>query len=82
MVRSCGVSWSPQFFGFIVVEWQLDLSSMAARLRGSHVKVSRRLPALRLVRSRTVAELGLHHQQCNLYFLFTLGYAQVAVLCT
>ncbi|MQL68705.1 hypothetical protein Taro_001008 [Colocasia esculenta] len=86
------VSW------LVVVERQLDLSSVAARLRGSpvwfvrgsfptepvtceahfyssQVRESRRLLALRLVQSRTVAELGLHHQQCNLFFLFTSGYA-------
>ncbi|MQM15092.1 hypothetical protein Taro_048029 [Colocasia esculenta] len=82
------VSW------LVVVERQLDLSSVAARLSGSpvcfssfptkpvtcevhpypfQVRESRRLPILRLVRSRTTAELGLHHQQYNLYFLFTSG---------
>ncbi|MQL82836.1 hypothetical protein Taro_015317 [Colocasia esculenta] len=31
---SCGEAWSPQLVGSIVVERQLDLSSLAARLRG------------------------------------------------
>ncbi|MQL80436.1 hypothetical protein Taro_012875 [Colocasia esculenta] len=57
------------------MERQLDLSSVAARLRGRPVRESRRLLALILVRSRTVAELGLHHQQCNLLSLYTSGYA-------
>ncbi|MQL80441.1 hypothetical protein Taro_012878 [Colocasia esculenta] len=77
------------------VERQLDLSSVAASLRGRlvwfvrsfptepvtceahpylfQVRESRRLPVLHLVQSRTAAELGLHHQQCNLFFLFTSG---------
>ncbi|MQL92475.1 hypothetical protein Taro_025098 [Colocasia esculenta] len=68
------VSW------FVLVKRQLDLSSVAARLRGSpvwfvRVRESMRLLALHLVQGRTVAELGLHHQQCNLFFLFTSGYA-------
>ncbi|MQM09647.1 hypothetical protein Taro_042525 [Colocasia esculenta] len=33
----CGVGWSPQFVGFVLVEQQLDLSFVAARLRGRHV---------------------------------------------
>ncbi|MQM19294.1 hypothetical protein Taro_052295 [Colocasia esculenta] len=69
------------FLGFVVVERQLDLSSMAVRLRVAceahlypfQVRKSRRLPTLRLVRNRTAVELGLYHQQCNLYFLFTSG---------
>ncbi|MQL80881.1 hypothetical protein Taro_013344 [Colocasia esculenta] len=47
------------------------LSSFFAYL--TKVRESMRLPALHLVRSRTIAELGLHHQQCNLFFLFTSG---------
>ncbi|MQL74349.1 hypothetical protein Taro_006700 [Colocasia esculenta] len=31
----CGVGWSPQLFDFFLVERQLDLSSVTARLRGS-----------------------------------------------
>ena len=34
-VCRCGVGWSPQLFDFFLVEWQLDLSSVTARLRGS-----------------------------------------------
>ncbi|MQM16630.1 hypothetical protein Taro_049589 [Colocasia esculenta] len=33
----CGVGWSPQLVGTIKVERQLELSSVATRLRGSHV---------------------------------------------
>ncbi|MQL97190.1 hypothetical protein Taro_029876 [Colocasia esculenta] len=40
-----------------------------------YVRESRRLLVLRLVQSRVVAELGPHHQQCDLYFLFSSGYA-------
>ncbi|MQL81534.1 hypothetical protein Taro_013998 [Colocasia esculenta] len=32
-VCRCGVGWSPRLFDFILVEWQLDLSSVTARLR-------------------------------------------------
>ncbi|MQL90621.1 hypothetical protein Taro_023217 [Colocasia esculenta] len=32
-VCRCGVSWSPQLFDFFLVERQLDLSSVTARLR-------------------------------------------------
>ncbi|MQM18067.1 hypothetical protein Taro_051053 [Colocasia esculenta] len=39
------------------------------------VRESKRLSVLHLVQRRIVAELGLHLQQCNLYFLFTSGYA-------
>ncbi|MQL97951.1 hypothetical protein Taro_030650 [Colocasia esculenta] len=68
------VSW------LVLVERQLDLSFVAVRVRGSpvwfvRVRESRRLLALLLVRSYTVAELGLHHQQCNLLSLYTSGYA-------
>ncbi|MQM17465.1 hypothetical protein Taro_050438 [Colocasia esculenta] len=45
------------------------------------VRESRRLLFLHLVRSRTIAKLGLYHQQCNLYFLFTSGYAPVCTFC-
>ncbi|MQM11803.1 hypothetical protein Taro_044713 [Colocasia esculenta] len=45
------------------------------------VRESRRLLALRLFQSRTVAELGLHYQQCNLLSLFTLGYAPGCCTC-
>ncbi|MQL73155.1 hypothetical protein Taro_005506, partial [Colocasia esculenta] len=37
------------------------------------VRESRRLLALRLVLSRDIAELGLHHQQCNFLTLYTSG---------
>ncbi|MQL91043.1 hypothetical protein Taro_023647 [Colocasia esculenta] len=40
-----------------------------------HVRESRRLLTLLLVQSRTVAGLGLHHQQCNFLSLYTSGYA-------
>ncbi|MQL74900.1 hypothetical protein Taro_007262, partial [Colocasia esculenta] len=33
-VCRCGVGWSPQLFDFFLVERQLDLSSVTARLRG------------------------------------------------
>ncbi|MQL93933.1 hypothetical protein Taro_026580 [Colocasia esculenta] len=33
-VCRCGVGWSPQLFDFFLVEQQLDLSSVTARLRG------------------------------------------------
>ncbi|MQM08031.1 hypothetical protein Taro_040878, partial [Colocasia esculenta] len=39
------------------------------------VRESRRLLALLIVRSRTIAELGLHHQQCNFLSLYTSEYA-------
>ncbi|MQL76857.1 hypothetical protein Taro_009255 [Colocasia esculenta] len=32
-VCRCGVGWSPQLFDFFLVEWQLDFSSVTARLR-------------------------------------------------
>ncbi|MQM06088.1 hypothetical protein Taro_038907 [Colocasia esculenta] len=32
-VCRCGVGWSPQLFEFFLVERQLDLSSVTARLR-------------------------------------------------
>ncbi|MQL81327.1 hypothetical protein Taro_013793, partial [Colocasia esculenta] len=32
-VCRCGVGWSPQLFDFFLVERQLDLSSVTARLR-------------------------------------------------
>ncbi|MQL71100.1 hypothetical protein Taro_003426 [Colocasia esculenta] len=32
-VCRCGVGWSPQLFDFFLVEQQLDLSSVTARLR-------------------------------------------------
>ncbi|MQL98123.1 hypothetical protein Taro_030819 [Colocasia esculenta] len=100
-LRQCGpqewywldstVSW------LVLVERQLDLSSVAARLRGSsvwfvrgsfptepvtceahpysfHVRESRRLLILHLVLSRTVAEQGLHLQQCNFLSLCTSGF--------
>ncbi|MQM22514.1 hypothetical protein Taro_055567 [Colocasia esculenta] len=35
VARLCGVGWSPQLFVFFLVERQLDLSSVTARLRGS-----------------------------------------------
>ncbi|MQM21015.1 hypothetical protein Taro_054046 [Colocasia esculenta] len=34
-VCRCGVGWSPQLFDFFLVEQQLDLSSVTARLRDS-----------------------------------------------
>ncbi|MQL67868.1 hypothetical protein Taro_000136 [Colocasia esculenta] len=34
-VCRCGIGWSPQLFDFFLVERQLDLTSVAARLRGS-----------------------------------------------
>ncbi|MQM02321.1 hypothetical protein Taro_035087 [Colocasia esculenta] len=40
-VCRCGVSWSPQLFDFFLVERQLDLSSVTARLRGVEVVVVR-----------------------------------------
>ncbi|MQL90858.1 hypothetical protein Taro_023459 [Colocasia esculenta] len=39
------------------------------------VRESRRLLTLRLVLSRDVAGLGLHHQQCNFLTLYTSRYA-------
>ncbi|MQL80817.1 hypothetical protein Taro_013269 [Colocasia esculenta] len=56
------------FLDLVEVERQLDLSSMAARLRGSlvlfvQVKESRRFLVPLLVRDRTVAESALRHQQ-------------------
>ncbi|MQM06866.1 hypothetical protein Taro_039691 [Colocasia esculenta] len=39
------------------------------------VRESRRLLAPLLVQSHTVAELGLHHQQCNFLSVYTSGYA-------
>ncbi|MQL85515.1 hypothetical protein Taro_018035 [Colocasia esculenta] len=33
-VCRCGIGWSPQLFDFFLVERQLDLSSVTARLRG------------------------------------------------
>ncbi|MQM11189.1 hypothetical protein Taro_044092 [Colocasia esculenta] len=68
-----------------LVERQLDLPSVAARLRGSfptepvtreaqpllfQVRESRRPHTRHLVLSRIVAE-GLHHRQCNLLFFCT-----------
>ncbi|MQM04872.1 hypothetical protein Taro_037680 [Colocasia esculenta] len=35
--QRCAVGWSPQFVGPVEVERQLDLTSVAARLRGSPV---------------------------------------------
>ncbi|MQM15550.1 hypothetical protein Taro_048498, partial [Colocasia esculenta] len=100
----------------VLVERQLDLTSMAARLgsspvwfvwvnrrcgepvlvtRGSfptepvtreahpypfQVRESRRLRTRRLVLSRTVAEQGLHLQQCNFLSLYTSGYAPVSFI--
>ncbi|MQL91300.1 hypothetical protein Taro_023919 [Colocasia esculenta] len=59
-----------------VTERQLDLPSVAARLRGRLVRESRRLPNRLLVPGRTVAEQGLRHlQQCNFLSLYTSGYA-------
>ncbi|MQL97187.1 hypothetical protein Taro_029873 [Colocasia esculenta] len=43
------------------------------------VTESRRLLTLLLVQSRTVAELGLHHQHCNLFFCSPRGMPQDAV---
>ncbi|MQL92216.1 hypothetical protein Taro_024838 [Colocasia esculenta] len=37
VVRRSGVGWSPQFLGLCLVERQLDLTSVAARLGGSSV---------------------------------------------
>ncbi|MQM16699.1 hypothetical protein Taro_049658, partial [Colocasia esculenta] len=59
------VSWSPQFLGLCLVERQLDLSSVAARLRGGPVRESRRPHTRRLALSRAVVAEGLHHRQCN-----------------
>ncbi|MQL89036.1 hypothetical protein Taro_021610 [Colocasia esculenta] len=78
-LRQCGLQewcWLDSTISWLVlVEQQLDLSSVAARLRGSfptepvtckahpysfQVRESRRLLILRLVPSRTVAEQGLH----------------------
>ncbi|MQL72162.1 hypothetical protein Taro_004492 [Colocasia esculenta] len=61
-----------------MVERQLDISSVATRLRSSHVwfvrvRESRRLLVLHLVQSCIVAELCLHLQQCIIYFLYTSG---------
>ncbi|MQL87552.1 hypothetical protein Taro_020096, partial [Colocasia esculenta] len=81
--------WSPQFL-FGLVERQLDLSSVAARLRGRPVclsglvagvvRESRRLPIRLLVLDRTAAEQGLrHHQQCNFLSLYTSGMPQTCV---
>ncbi|MQL81493.1 hypothetical protein Taro_013950 [Colocasia esculenta] len=61
----------------------MDLSSVAARLRGrpKAVRESRRLPKRPLVLGHTVAEQGLHHlQQCNLLSLYTSGYAPGSVV--
>ncbi|MQM06910.1 hypothetical protein Taro_039741 [Colocasia esculenta] len=79
--------WSPQFL-FGLVERQLDLSSVAARLRVTseahppysfQVRESRRLPIRLLVPGRTVAEQGLCHlQQCNFLSLYTSGYASAS----
>ncbi|MQL83890.1 hypothetical protein Taro_016379 [Colocasia esculenta] len=45
----CGVDWSPQLFDFFLVERQLDLSSVTARLRGcSCVVLSGRHRAVRM----------------------------------
>ncbi|MQL92405.1 hypothetical protein Taro_025029 [Colocasia esculenta] len=48
--------------------------SMEQQSPGIKVKESRRVPVHRLVRRRTVAKLGLHHQQCNFTFCCTSGY--------
>ncbi|MQL77775.1 hypothetical protein Taro_010182 [Colocasia esculenta] len=67
-LRQCGLQeWCLLVFTvswLVLVEQQLDLSSVAARLRCSHVlfvrvRESRRLLALLLVQSRTVAKLGV-----------------------
>ncbi|MQL69207.1 hypothetical protein Taro_001490 [Colocasia esculenta] len=72
--------WSPQFL-FGLVERQLDLSFVAARLRGRPVRESRRLPNRLLVPGRIVVEHGLrHHQQCNFLSLYTSGYAPGSVV--
>ncbi|MQM17916.1 hypothetical protein Taro_050898 [Colocasia esculenta] len=51
----------------------LEVPGMGLRPCGPQmvVRESRRLLALHLVQSRIVAELGLHHQQCNLLALDT-----------
>ncbi|MQL85702.1 hypothetical protein Taro_018216 [Colocasia esculenta] len=60
------------------VERQLDLSSVAARLRGSpvlfvQVKKSRRTRVLPLVRVSVVVESGPRHQQSNCSYLWSSG---------
>ncbi|MQL89956.1 hypothetical protein Taro_022539 [Colocasia esculenta] len=50
------------------------MAPVAHEERGVHVvRESRRLLALRLVLSSIVAELGLHHQQCNFSYFVHLG---------
>ncbi|MQL78895.1 hypothetical protein Taro_011321 [Colocasia esculenta] len=46
----------------------IKVPGMGLWLCGPQVRESRRLLVLHLVWSHTVAELGLHHQQCNLSF--------------
>ncbi|MQL94597.1 hypothetical protein Taro_027249, partial [Colocasia esculenta] len=87
------VGWTSQFLILVEVEPQLDLLSMAARLRevepqldllsvaarlrGSLVKESKRVPIPRLVLSHTAAEAGLLHQQCNFSFVLHLGVSRI-----
>ncbi|MQM19127.1 hypothetical protein Taro_052127 [Colocasia esculenta] len=69
-----------EFLGLCLVERQLDLSSVAARLRGSlvwfvrrqAVRESRRPYTRHLALSRVVAE-GLHHRQYNFLTVVHLG---------
>ncbi|MQL78052.1 hypothetical protein Taro_010463 [Colocasia esculenta] len=65
------------FLGLCLVERQLDLTSVAARLRGSpvwfvRVRESKRPHTCHLARSRIVAE-GLLHRQCNFLTVVHLG---------
>ncbi|MQM13721.1 hypothetical protein Taro_046647 [Colocasia esculenta] len=71
VVCKSGVGWSPLFLGLVVVEWQLDLSSVAARLRGGlmlfiRVKESGRVPVPLLVPVSIIVESSLRHQQSNI----------------
>ncbi|MQM11890.1 hypothetical protein Taro_044805, partial [Colocasia esculenta] len=53
-VCRCGIGWSPQLFDFFLVERQLDLSSVTARLRGCSCVVGY-WPDQPVVRSRVMA---------------------------
>ncbi|MQL97272.1 hypothetical protein Taro_029958, partial [Colocasia esculenta] len=53
----------------------IELVTCEAHPYSFQVRENRRLLALHLVQSRIVAELGLHHQQCNFLYLYTSGLA-------
>ncbi|MQL90737.1 hypothetical protein Taro_023319 [Colocasia esculenta] len=75
-LKVVGVAWFVStVLNLVEVERQLDLSSVAARLRVTceahpfffQVKESKRIPIPPLVSVSTIVESGLHHQQSNVY---------------